>query len=136
MSLGGTNNTAVAGINLTNAELARIVTTSHGTITFGDTSQTGNITFTTSTPATTAGAATVVVQSGAGQTIFDDAASTSAALNGAGGAITLTSGTGGIVEKATNVAGTADISNATAVSMTSTGPSVPPASLCNWLRRP
>ena len=61
MSIGGTNN-AVTGINLTDAELAQIYTTASGTVTFGDSSQTGNITFTTATPATTAGASTVVVQ--------------------------------------------------------------------------
>ena len=54
MSIGGTNN-AVTGINLTDAELAQIYTTASGTVTFGDSSQTGNITFTTATPATTAG---------------------------------------------------------------------------------
>ena len=54
MSLGGTNN-AVAGINLTDAELAQIQTTATGTVTIGDSSQTGNITFTTATPATDCG---------------------------------------------------------------------------------
>src|SRR5262249_4463737 len=39
MSVGGEDN-AVVGINLTDSELARLVTTSSGTITFGDTSQT------------------------------------------------------------------------------------------------
>ena len=38
MSLGGTNN-AVAGINLTDAELAQIQTAFTGTVTIGDTSQ-------------------------------------------------------------------------------------------------
>ena len=65
MSLGGTNN-AVDGINLTDAELAQIYTTASGTVTIGDGSQTGNITFTTATPATTGGASTVVVQNAAG----------------------------------------------------------------------
>jgi hypothetical protein len=36
MQIGGTNNAAVAGINLTSAELGRIVTASTGTMTFGD----------------------------------------------------------------------------------------------------
>ena len=40
MSLGGTNS-AVVGVNLTDAELARIQTTATGTITVGDSSQTG-----------------------------------------------------------------------------------------------
>ena len=98
MSLGGTNN-AVAGVNLTNAELAQIQTTSTGTVTIGDSSQTGNITFTTATPATTAGAATVVVQSasGPGQIILDDASGAGTGLDGNGGTVTLTPGTGGIV---------------------------------------
>ena len=56
MQIGGTNNAAVAGINLTTAELAQIYTTSTGTVTIGDSLQTGNITFSTATPATTAGA--------------------------------------------------------------------------------
>ena len=96
MSLGGTNN-AVAGINLTDAELAQIQTTSAGAVTIGDSNQTGNITFTTATAATTAGAATVVLQStsGAGQIILDDAG-TGTGLNGNGGLVSLTPGTGGI----------------------------------------
>ena len=96
MSLGGTNS-AVAGINLTDAELAQIGTTSAGTVTIGDSAQTGNITFTTATAATTAGAATVVLQStsGPGQIIIDDAG-TGTGLNGNGGLVSLTPGTGGI----------------------------------------
>ena len=77
MEIGGTNNAAVAGINLTSsAELARLaVTSANGTqIMFGDSNQTGNITFVGATTATTAGAATDVVQStsGAGQIVFDN----------------------------------------------------------------
>ncbi|MCY2964401.1 MAG: YDG domain-containing protein, partial [Planctomycetota bacterium] len=122
MSLGGTNS-AVSGINLTDAELARIVTASDGTVTIGDSSQTGNITFTTATPATTAGAATVVVQStsGGGRIVLDNASGTGTALNGNSGSVNLTAGTGGIVEAATNTAGTADLGGATAVSLTSAG---------------
>ena len=52
MSLGGTNN-AVAGIDLTQGELAQIRTTASGTLTVGDSTQTGNITLTTATLATT-----------------------------------------------------------------------------------
>ena len=98
MSLGGTNN-AVAGINLTDAELAQIQTTATGTVTIGDSAQTGNITFTTATVATTAGASTLVVQaaSGAGQIILDDDAGTGTGLDGNGGTVTLMPGTGGIV---------------------------------------
>ncbi len=122
LSLGSTNN-FVTGINLTDAELARILTTSSGTVTIGDSSQTGNITFTTATPATTAGAATVVVQStsGGGRIVLDDASGAGTALNGNGGSVSLTAGTGGIVEAATNTAWTADLGGATAVSLTSAG---------------
>ena len=91
MEIGGTNNAAVAGINLTSAELTRIVTSSSGSITFGDTNQTGNITF---AGATTAGATTDVVESvtGAGAIVLDD--SNGIALDGNGGTVTLTPGTG------------------------------------------
>ena len=46
MKLGGSNN-AVAGINLTDAELVQIqpLPTLSGTVTIGDSSQTGDITF-------------------------------------------------------------------------------------------
>ena len=124
MLIGGTNSNPVAGINLTSAELARIFTTSSGTITIGDPNQTGNITLNTATPATTAGAATVVVQStsGGGQIILDNhTGGTGIALSGNTGAVALTAGTGGIVEAGTNVMGTADIGSASTVSLTSAG---------------
>jgi hypothetical protein len=97
MSIGGTNN-AVNGINLTDAELAQIYTTAAGTVTFGDSTQTGNITFKTVTVATTARAGTVVVQAtgGPGQIILNDQGTDSPALNGNGGTIQLTPGTGGV----------------------------------------
>jgi DNA-binding beta-propeller fold protein YncE len=120
MSLGGTDD-AVAGINLTAAELAQISTTPSGTITIGDSSQTGNITFTTAVPATTAGAATVVLQdpNGPGQIILDDGvddgAGAGTALDGNGGTISLTAGSGGIVAASAN--------NATA-ELSTTGPTV------------
>ncbi len=121
MSIGGSNNSAVAGINLTSAELAQIVTSSSGTVTIGDSSQTGNITFSGATSATTVGAATDVVQfpGGSGQIILDNSNGT--ALNGNGGTISVTAGTGGIVEAGTNTPGTADIGNASAVSLTAAG---------------
>ncbi len=124
MLIGGANSNPVAGINLTSAELARIFTTSTGTITIGDPSQTGNITLSTATPATTAGASTAVVQSssGAGQIILDDNSGSGTALNGNGGAVSLTAGTGGIVEQGTNTTGIADIGgSASSVTLTSAG---------------
>ena len=62
-------------------------------MTIGDSSQTGNITFTTATPATTAGASTVVVQdpAGPGQIILDDGG-TGTGLNGNGGTVSLDAG--------------------------------------------
>ena len=93
MSLGGADN-AVQGINLTDTELA-LINTNSGQLIFGDSSQTGNITLTTvATPAYS----TTVIQSttGAGQIIFDNGGGTSAALNGNGGTVYLTPGTGGI----------------------------------------
>jgi autotransporter-associated beta strand protein len=96
ISLGGDSD--VAGINLTQAELAQIQTTSTGTVTFGDSTQTGTITATTATLASTAGEAAAIVQSssGAGQIVLNSAGSV-AGLNGNGGTVTLTPGTGGIV---------------------------------------
>ena len=58
----------------------------------------GNITFSTATPATTPGTGLNVIQSttGAGQLILDTAAGSGTGLNGNGGKVTLTPGTGGI----------------------------------------
>ena len=97
MSVGGLNN-AVVGVNLTAAEVANIVTGSSGSVTFGDSSQLGNITFTKAKTATTAGASTVVVQStaGSGQIILDNGGTTTTALDGNGGKVSLTSGKGGV----------------------------------------
>jgi sugar lactone lactonase YvrE len=53
--LAGDTSSPVAGINLSNAELARIRTAATGSITFGDPAQSGNITFKSATPAATAG---------------------------------------------------------------------------------
>jgi hypothetical protein len=115
MSLGGTNN-AVAGINLTDAELAQIQTTASGTVTIGDSSQTGDITFTNATVATTPGAGTIVEQdpTSTGQVILDDAG-TGTSVNGDGVAVTSTPGTNGI-EGA--VAGTALDGNGGTVTLT------------------
>ncbi|HEY5314127.1 MAG TPA: hypothetical protein VIK18_16465, partial [Pirellulales bacterium] len=124
MLVGGTNSSPVAGINLTGAELAQIFTTSTGTLTIGDGQQTGNITFSTATPATTAGAGLVVVQdaAGAGQVILDDGAGSGTALDGNGGSISITAGTGGITALAASDS-TAEISTSGAsVTLLTAGP--------------
>ena len=87
----------VAGINLSNAELAQIFTSAMGTVTVGDTNQTGNITFITATPATTPGAAVDVIQSTSSSatiSLFDSGTGTG--LNGNGGTVSLTPGIGGV----------------------------------------
>ena len=61
LTIGGPSVTA-SYIDLTNAELATINTASTGTLTIGDTSQTGNITFETATPVTTSGAGLKIVE--------------------------------------------------------------------------
>ena len=98
MSIGGTDNNAVNGINLTNAELAQIVTASQSTLTIGDTQQSGNITFNTAVPATIAGTALSVLQSSSSsaQIILNDGSGTGIGLNGNGGSINFDPGTGGI----------------------------------------
>jgi len=123
MSLGGADN-AVAGINLTDAELARIKTGPYGSVVFGDSTQTGDITFKTATPATTAGATVMVLQStgGSGKIVLDDdaAGTPGIALNGNGGSISLTAGTGGIVA-ASNTNSIAEIATMAAVTLDTTG---------------
>ena len=102
MSIGG-GASDVAGINLTDAELAQIETTAAGTVTIGDSTQTGNITVKTATVATTPGASTVVVQAtgGSGEITLDDQGS-AAALDGNGGTVSLTAGTDGIAAASVN----------------------------------
>jgi hypothetical protein len=123
MDVGGTTN-AVAGINLTDAELAQIYTVASGTVTVGDSSQTGNITITTATPATTPGAATVVLQSptGPGGIILDDAGGTGTALCGDGGTISLSAGAGGIVAASANNSAAEIATTGATVTINTTGP--------------
>ena len=85
-------------MNLTDAELARIVTIASGTITIGDAAQSGTITFHTARPATTAGAAVQVVEDPAsgGQIVLEDAG-TGIGLDGNGGTVTLSPGAGGVL---------------------------------------
>ncbi|MDB5384866.1 MAG: hypothetical protein JWM11_512, partial [Planctomycetaceae bacterium] len=103
MSIGGTDS-AVTGINLTDAELLKISTAATGAVTFGDGAQVGDITITTASPATTAGTAIIFQQltTGAGKIVLDDGANTGTALSGNGGTIALIAGTGGIVALAAN----------------------------------
>ena len=94
MLLGDTSGGPIAGINLSTAELAQLQPAADGILSIGDPLQTGNITFKAATPAL---APLNVVEStvGGGGIILDDSSS-GTALNGNGGAITLTPGTGGI----------------------------------------
>ena len=87
LSLGGADD-AVAGINLTDAELARIQTITGGTLTIGDSDQTGDIMFITAKMP--ASKATVVLQStsGGGKVLLDGSG-TSTGLDGNGGTVTL-----------------------------------------------
>src|SRR5262249_20354555 len=70
MTIGGMAN-AGTGINLTNAELARL---NADNFTFGSPTQTGNITFTTATLVVPAGGSVVVLQNPnvGGQVVLDD----------------------------------------------------------------
>ncbi len=95
ISVGPTTGT---GLDLSDAELAQIFTIAGGTVTFGDPTQTGAITFAGATPATTAGASVAAVQSptGPGAIVLDGTSGTALAVAG-GGAIHLNAGAGGIV---------------------------------------
>ena len=117
MSIGG--NASGANVNLTNAELAQIVTTATGFITFGGTTQTGTITFQNATPAATPGASVVVQQAatGTGQIVLDD--SSGIALSVGSGSVTLNAGKNGITASGTN--STADIASARVVTLNTTG---------------
>jgi ligand-binding sensor domain-containing protein len=117
MSIGG--NASGANINLTNAELGQIFTTAAGSITFGDSAQTGAITFQDATPATTAGASVVVQQSatGAGQIMLNT--SSGIALSADNGNVTLNAGTGGIAASATS--STAEVASSHTVTLNTTG---------------
>jgi hypothetical protein len=91
ISAGGGDND-VAGINLTDAELAQILTTAGGSITIGDASQTGAIAFKT---AELNGAVTVVQSAtGAGKIVLDEQAAGTAIS--ATGNVALAAGHGGV----------------------------------------
>lgn len=123
MSLGGTN-TAVNGVNLTDAELTRIVTAFDGSIVFGSSSQTGDISLVTASPATTAGASIQVRQSPSfsGKIILDDGAGTATALHGNGGQISLFAGTGGVTSLASNNSAAELSTSGNTISINTTGP--------------
>lgn len=82
MNLGGTNNSVVAGINLTSAELARLFPGTNGTITFGDSNQTADITSTTTLLTGTPGSNTVVQQAATKQMVTNGGANFDAVING------------------------------------------------------
>jgi sugar lactone lactonase YvrE len=85
------------GLVLSNAELDHIFTVAGGTLTFGDPSQKGNITFAGASWLTTAGAGVAAVQSptGGGSIILDSTGRTALAVGS--GNVQLSAGTGGIV---------------------------------------
>jgi sugar lactone lactonase YvrE len=93
IAIGGSDN-AVAGINLTDAELARI--TVQGGITIGDSGQTGDISFVT---AAFTGTAVIAQQNptGGGKIVLDDQNGAASALADGAGNITLLAGLGGIL---------------------------------------
>src|SRR5262245_11865318 len=110
---------AGAGLALSNAELAQIVTTAAGAVTFGDPAHTGTITFAAAAPATTPGASVVAVQAadGPGAIVLDSAAGP--ALAAGRGAVHLSAGSGGIV--AAGSATTASIAGTGPVSLDTPG---------------
>jgi hypothetical protein len=117
------------GINLTDAELSRITPAAKGFLTFGDASQTGDITFKTVSTAAAGGAPIAAVQnpSGAGRIVLDaDAAGTPApalarpAFSPSVVAVSLSTGHGGIVTTGPTD-GTAEIATIGAVALTTTG---------------
>jgi hypothetical protein len=120
MLLGDTSS-PVAGINLGSAELADIHITPTGTLTFGDDSQTGDITFRTARPTTTAGAAIVVKQApgGPGEVVLDDAGAGSA-LDANSRTVRLVAGAGGIVA-ANSAAGLYEIATTAPVTLDTSG---------------
>ena len=109
INVGSTSGT---GLSLSDAELARIFTVATGTITIGDPSQTGNITFAGATPATTPGASVLVIQSptGGGAIMLDGSLQT--ALSAGTGNVQLSAGTGGILAEgaASSLATTGQVS--------------------------
>src|SRR5262249_24886129 len=86
-----------AGLSLSGAELARIFTTDTGTITFGDSAQTGAITFAAASPATTAPARVAAPQAVGGPGAIVLAGGVGTALAAASGDVRLSAGAGGIV---------------------------------------
>ena len=117
--LGGANN-AVAGINLTDDELAQIQTTAAGTVTIGDSSQTGNITFTAATVATTPGR-TSSPSPPAAPADHPRRPGTGTALSGNGGTIT-SRGTGGSSRPGANNTAAEIATTVATVTLNTTGP--------------
>jgi sugar lactone lactonase YvrE len=119
--LVGDTSSPVNGINLTSAELANIQTTATGTLTFGDDSQTGDITFRTARPASASGTAIVIKQApdGPGRVVLDDSGAGSA-LDANGRSVQLTAGAGGIVA-ANSAAGLYEVTATAPVTLDTSG---------------
>lgn len=93
ISLGATS--AATGLVLSSDELSRIFTTAGGTLTFGDSGQTGSITFAAVAPAASSNVVAIQSPTGTGVIILDSTAGT--ALDAGERPIRLAAGTGGIV---------------------------------------
>jgi sugar lactone lactonase YvrE len=115
LAVGGAAN-AVAGVNLTDAQLARL--TAAGLV-FGDASQTGDISFVTAT--LTAPVAAVQSTTGGGKIVLDDGGGAAAALDAGTNDVTLRAGAGGIVAVAAND-GTAGVRTTGRVRLDTAGP--------------
>ena len=103
MSIGGLDN-AVVGVNLTAAELANFFTATAGAVTFGDSSQLGNITFTKASIPVFGGAFAVQSTAGSGQIILDNGGTNTTALDSGSnvnGPISLIPGKGGVLATGT-----------------------------------
>ena len=99
MNIGGTNINVVNGINLTSTELTRLIVASGGTIVFGDTNQTGNITFSGAGPTNYTYVEVEVLQSptGPGQVVLQEPGPGGIALNDINGLVSISPGTGNIL---------------------------------------
>jgi sugar lactone lactonase YvrE len=116
IAVGGTAG-AVAGVNLTGPELARL--TGAGLV-LGDGGQTGDISFVTAAP-TAPVVARQSTTAGTGRIVLDDGGGTAPALNAGSNDIVLSAGPGGIVAADTSNA-TAEIATIGNVTLNTPGP--------------